>query len=444
LGSRARQILTILLEHAGETVAKRDLMARVWPRAVVEEGTLRVHISALRRTLAEGDSGGHYIENVTGQGYRFVAPVRQGGATERAADLPFSSLPLTARADSISTVIARLPNGRLVTLVGPGGVGKTAVAVASADRLRESYPDGVCLVDLAGVADLLSIEHRVAAALAIATGSNDLLSDIIRHLRSRRTLIVLDSCERAVDAVAVIVEEMLGGAPNVSVIATSREPLRARGEWVLRLRPLEFPTAPGALTAEQALRFPAVQFFAERAAASLNNFTLRDTDVAEVVEICRRLDGLPLAIELAAGRVDQFGVRGLVAHLYDRPEPLTRGYTTAVPRHQSLHAMLAWSYETLTPIERVALCRLAVFGAPFDLTAATAVVIDGQIDATHVLDILANLIDRSLLVTHASGDRILYRLLEPFRAFALEAGDQGNQAPRRAPRIHAGLRNLIV
>jgi predicted ATPase len=174
------------------------------------------------------------------------------------------------------------------------------------------------------------------------------------------------------------------------------------------------------LTAEQALRFPAVQLFAERAAASVNSFTLRDTDVAEVVGICRRLDGLPLAIELAAARVDLFGARGLPTHLHDHPQLPTGGGSTTVPRHESLYAMLDWSYETLTPVEQVALRRLAIFGAPFDLTAAAVVVIDDEIDGTDVLDVLANLTAKSLLVTHASGDRILYRLLETSRAFALE------------------------
>jgi predicted ATPase/DNA-binding winged helix-turn-helix (wHTH) protein len=421
LGSRARHILTTLLEHAGETVAKKELMARVWPRGAADEGTLRVHISALRRALGDSASGGSYIENVTGQGYRFVAPVRQGRATERVPGLPFPLQRLIGRAGSISAVTAWLPTRRLVTVVGPGGVGKTGVVLATADRLRESYPDGVCLVDLAGVgvADPFSIGRSVAAALGISTDSDDVLSAVIEYLKPRRTLVVLDSCERVVDGAAILAEELLGGAPNLNVIATSREPLRAKGEWVLRLGPLEFP-APAVLTAEQALKFPAIQLFVERATDSLHTFELHDTDVAEVVEICRRLDGLPLAIELAAARVDLFGVHGLAADLYNRPGLLTGGYRTAVSRHQSLRAMLDWSYEILTPVEQVVLRRLAVFAAPFDLASATAVVVDDAIDATDVLDTLANLTAKSLLVTHASGELILYRLFETSRAFALE------------------------
>jgi predicted ATPase/DNA-binding winged helix-turn-helix (wHTH) protein len=437
LGSRARDILTTLLECPGETVGKRELLARVWPHTVVDEGTLRSHISALRRALGEG-AGGHYIENVTGHGYRFVAPVTVVGASEQLPGLPSPSLPLVGRVDSISTVMAYLPNRRLVTIVGPGGVGKTAVALASAERMRETYPDGVYLVDLAGVEDLFSIRHRVATALAIAMDPDDVLSTIIQYLRPRRTLVVLDNCERAVDAVAVIAEEMLGGAPNVNVIATSREPLRAKGEWVLRLGPLEFPTAPGALTAEQALRFPAIQLFAERATASLSDFELRDMEVAAVVDICRRLDGLPLALELAAGRVDLFGVRGLATPLHDVLELLTKGCRTAAPRHCSLRAMLAWSYDTLSSIEQIALRRLALFTAPFDLAAATAMAIDETIDATDVLDILANLTAKSLLVADAAGERILYRHFETSRIFALEKLEC-SQDITEIRRRHAGL-----
>jgi predicted ATPase/DNA-binding winged helix-turn-helix (wHTH) protein len=419
LGSRARDILKTLLERPGETVGKRELMARVWPRTVVDEGTLRTHISALRRILRE-DCGSDSIENVTGQGYRFVAAVRQDSATGPVPALPCPLQPLIGRADSVSTVMRYLPDRRLVTLVGPGGVGKTAVALASADRMRESYPDGVCLVDLAGVADLLSISHRTAAALAIATDSDDVVTAIIQHLRTRRTLVVLDSCERAIDAVAVFAEEVLGGAPQVTVIATSREPLRAKGEWVLWLGPLEFPTTAAALTVEQALRFPAIQLFAERAAASLSDFELHDMEVAAVADICRRLDGLPLAMELAAARVAQFGVRGLAARLSDALGLLTIGYRTAAPRHCSLRAMLAWSYDILSPREQIALRRLALFTAPFDLASATAMVVDEAIDATDVLDILANLTAKSLLVADAAGERLVYRHFETSRALALE------------------------
>ena len=419
LNGRARKLLTTLLEHAGETVAKRELMACVWPHSAVEEGTLRVHISALRRALGDRDPGGYYIENVAGHGYRFVAPVGQANETPQAPGLPIPLQGLVGHAGPISTLTERLCGRRLVTVVGPGGVGKTVVVLATADRLRESYPDGIWLVDMAKVEGPLSIKHSAAAALGIQTDSNDPLPTIIEYLRSRRALVVLDSCERAVEGVAIFADELLRDAPNLNIIATSREPLRANGEWLLRLGPLDLPTAPATLTAEQALQFPAIQLFVERAAAGSDNFQLHDADVAEVVEICRRLDGLPLAIELAGACVDMFGVRGLAAHLYERGV-LTRGYRTAELRHQSLRATLEWSYATLTPLEQITLRRLAVFAAPFDLASATAVIADDTINAADVLDILASLTAKSLLETHVWGERSVYRLFETSRAFALD------------------------
>ncbi|HEY2402898.1 MAG TPA: winged helix-turn-helix domain-containing protein [Steroidobacteraceae bacterium] len=439
LGSRAREILTTLLERPGETVGKRELLARVWPHAVGNEGTLRVHVSALRRALESGDSGGCYIENVTGHGYRFVAAVSRVRAPEKAAPLQSPVQALIGRDDAISTVTAWLPRRRLVTVVGPGGVGKTAVALASADRMREFYPDGVCLVDLAGAADLSSIEYRVAASLYSATNSGDVLSDVIKHLGNKRTLVVLDGCERLVDAVAVVAEDLLGGAPNVNVIATSREPLRARGEWVLRLDPLCFPATPAVLTAEQALRFPAIKLFTERAGASRNDFELHDAEVAAAVDICRRLDGLPLAIELAASCVDLFGVRGLAARLYDVLRLVATGYRKAPPHHVNLHAMLAWSYDTLSVTEQIVLRRLALFDTPFDLASATAVMADEAIDITDVLDALANLTAKSLLVAEAAGEQILYRNFETFRAFTLESLQCSQDITENRP--GAGLNN---
>ncbi|HEY2402897.1 MAG TPA: winged helix-turn-helix domain-containing protein [Steroidobacteraceae bacterium] len=429
LGSRARDILITLLERAGETVAKRELMARVWPHAVVDEGTLRVHISALRRALENGGSGGCYIENVTGYGYRFVAPISRVRAPEQVPGIPFPLQRLIGRAGAISTVTACLPKRRLVTVVGPGGAGKTALILTVADRLRECYPDGVCRIDVgSGIKDMVSIGRDVAAALGVPMGSDDVLSAIIEYLKPRRILLLLDGCERVAAAAAVLAEELLGGAPNLNVIATSREPLRAKGEWVLRLGPLELPSAWDGLNAEQALQSPAIQLFVERATASSHKFALRDADVARVVEICRRLDGLPLAIELAAARIDLFGLRGLANHLFDGPGHLTRGYRTASSRQQSLRATLDWSYEILAPAEQIALRRLAVFAAPFDSASAIAVVVDDIIDTADVLDILASLSDKSLLMTQVSGERLLYRLLETSRTFVLERLQCSNES----------------
>jgi predicted ATPase/DNA-binding winged helix-turn-helix (wHTH) protein len=444
LGSRARETLIVLVESAGQIVAKTELIARVWPNTCVEEGTLRVHIAALRKALGDGRAGMRYVENVTGHGYRFIAPVTRVDATQPSPVIPARDnrpFPLTrmiGRASVVATLTDRLPEGRFVTIVGPGGIGKTTVATATADHLQTSYPHGVCFVDLASIVDPQLVPGTVACAFGLATVSQDPLSKVIELLRHRRMLVVLDSCEHVVEAAAVLVEQLLSGAPSVHVIATSREPLRAKSEWVLRLPPLDLPPPVVALTVEQALAFSAMQLFAERAMASLDTFELKDADVPIVADICRRLDGLPLAIELAAARVDLFGIRGLAARLDDRLGLLTRGRRTAVPRHQTLRATLDWSYEILSHLEQTVLRRLAVFAGTFDMRSATAVAVGEEITSADVIDILTNLAAKSLLVVHAADDQVLYRLLDTSRAYALEKLE-GSHESAAIKRRHAQL-----
>ncbi|HEY0799909.1 MAG TPA: hypothetical protein VGD54_03635, partial [Steroidobacteraceae bacterium] len=235
-----------------------------------------------------------------------------------------------------------------------------------------------------------------------------------------------------------LAEKLLRGAPRVHVIATSRESLRATGEWVLRLGPLELPLPGAVLTAAEAFGFSGIQLFAERATASLDTFELSDADVPTVADICRRLDGLPLAIELAAARVDLFGIRGLAARLDDRLGLLTRGRRTAVPRHQTLRATLDWSYEILPRVEQMALRRLAVFAGAFDTRSAKAVIADDEVHEAAVLDVLADLAAKSLLAVHLAGEQVLYRLLETSRAYALEQLEDSHESAA-IKRRHAQL-----
>jgi predicted ATPase/DNA-binding winged helix-turn-helix (wHTH) protein len=454
LGSRAREILLTLVERAGETVRKNELMARVWPDTIVEEGTLRVHIAALRKALEDGKSGIRYVENVTGHGYRFVAsvtrfdaersfPALQASAAKHPHNIPTPLTRMFGRASVVSGLAARLPQRRFVTIVGPGGIGKTTVAMATAAHLHASCSHGVCFVDLASITDPLPIAGTLAAALGLANISQDPLPNVIEFLSHKQMLIVLDSCERVVAAAALLAEDLLSGAPSVTVIATSREPLRAKSEWVLRLTPLELPPRAASLTAAQALGFSAIELFAERALASLSTFELSDDEVSAVTDICRRLDGLPLAIELAAARVDLFGIRGLAARLDDRLGLLTRGPRTAVPRHQTLRATLDWSYEMLPRVEQMALRRLAVFAGTFDTPSASTVMVDDEIDAADVLDILTNLAAKSLVMVHV-GEQILYRFLDTSREYAFEKLE-GSQENAEIRRRHAQLcRNGVL
>jgi len=248
----------------------------------------------------------------------------------------------------------------------------------------------------------------------------DPLTHISARIRAQRMLIVLDNCEQIIESAAHIVERLLALAPGLHILATSREPLRARGEHVMRLAPFELPPSDTPLTVAAALALPAVKLFIQRATRALDGFVVNDTDIPAVVEICRRLDGLPLAIELAAARIDVFGVQALAMNLGDRLALLAPGSRTTVPRHRTLRATLDWSYERLNLAEQVALCRLAVFAGCFDEDSARGVLADADIDVGEVFDLLASLVAKSLLNSHAVGARIRFRLLETTRAYALE------------------------
>lgn len=430
LGSRALEILFALVERAGQTVKKSELIARAWPGIVVEEATLRVHIAALRKILGDGQAGMRYVENVTGQGYRFIAPVIQVedeslspaefAMNAAAFNMPGPLTRVIGRAAVVATLATRLPHRRFVTLVGPGGIGKTTVAIAAADQLRPSYRDGVRFIDFAPITDPLLVPATVAAALGLADGSQEATAKVIDLLKHKQTLLVLDNCEHVIDAAAFLAEALLAGAANLHILATSREPLRANAEWVLRPPPLEIPAPASTLTAEQALAFSAIELFNQRAMASLEGFELRDADVPVVAEICRQLDGLPLAIELAAARVEVFGLRGIATRLVDRLNLLTLGRRTALPRHRTLRAALDWSYDTLLPLEQTALRRLAVFTGSFNITAAGRVIADEGIDVAAVPDVVCSLAAKSLITVDTAAEQASYRLLDTSRAYALE------------------------
>src|SRR6266481_3727020 len=338
VGSRALDILTALVERPGELVGKHELMARVWRDTFVEEGNLKFQVGALRRALGDGRGGRRYIATSAGQGYRFVAPVAladsprqsppQAAATEHAHNLPAQLTRLVGRADIVSRLAGLLPRQRFLTIVGPGGIGKTSVALAVAEALIPAYDDGGWLIDLAPLADPRLVPSALAAALGLAIRSDNPLPNVVAFLRDKQMLLVLDSCEHQIEVAANLAVGILRGAPRVNILATSREPLRGEGERVYRLSPLSNPPASVRLTAAEALGFPAVQLFVERATANLGEFALSDADAPVAVDICRKLDGIPLAIEFAAARVEAFGVHGVAARLDQRLRLLeiTRAY----------------------------------------------------------------------------------------------------------------------
>jgi predicted ATPase/DNA-binding winged helix-turn-helix (wHTH) protein len=441
LSSRAVDILTMLAERAGETVEKGELIAGVWPDTVVEEGALRVHVALLRKALGDDPGGKSYITNIPGRGYSLVAPVMREpeqpppSAEPRANGIvPRPLSRLIGRDDTVAAVVAQVPRRRLLSIVGPGGIGKTTVAIAVAQAVSDRFTDGVWFVGLAAVPDADLVPIALGTVLGISPAGTNPIAGLIAWLRDRRALIVLDSCEHVIGAAASLAETLLKAAPNLSIIATSREPLRAEGEWLHRLASLETPRDAGDLTAEDALRYSAVQLFNERATATESGFTLLDSDVPAVLEICRRLDGVPLALELAAARVDAFGLKDLAARLDHRFSVLTRGHRTALPRQQTLRATMDWSYDLLPETEQIVLRRLAVFYDDFTMAAAAQVASDSVITAAHVVEAVANLIEKSLVASEIGDDRHYLRLLDTMRAYALEklaASGEARQGNRR-------------
>lgn len=458
LGSRAFDLLVALCERAGDVVSTRELLAAAWPNSVVEEGSVRVHIASLRKALRDGRDGRRYITNVPLRGYCFVAPVERtpGSVPQapvppalRAADAaaPVASAwqwpallgGLVGRDREAAELMQRLQRHRCVTLVGAGGIGKTSVALPVARQFGKLEDCQVVLVELAVLSQPELVPMAIASALGVVVSEAEPLTAIAAFLRGdRRLLIVLDNCEHVIDAVAAAAEHVLAHAPNVRLLATSRESLRIHGESVHRLESLALPPPQMQFRAADALAYPAVQLFVERAAAGPSAFSMGDAEAPAVCSICRRLDGIPLAIELAAGAIDAVGLKGLVerlgSRLGSRLVMIGRGRRTALPRHQTLRATLDWSHDLLPAEEQALLAQLSVFRSVFTHAAAQAV-FDRSPD---VLDTcLAGLVSKSLVVREANADTVVYRLLETTREYAAERLAAGPAAWDAALR-HAG------
>jgi predicted ATPase/DNA-binding winged helix-turn-helix (wHTH) protein len=448
IGGRALDILIVLIEHAGEVVSHQELSARVWQGVTVEPGSLRFHVAALRKVLGDGQAGARYLTNVAGRGYCFVAAASRSSvaavAAETVADReaaePLHKLPplltrMVGRDDAVNAIKADLVAHRFVTIVGSGGIGKTTVAVAVAHGLLAAFEGAVCFVELATLRDPASVAGALATTLGLRALSNDPAAAVIGHLRCKRMLLVLDCCEQIINSAAEFAERLFMGCRDVHVLATSREALRAEGEHVYRLPPLGIPPDDGSITVAWVLSFPAAQLFVERVGAN-HRFELNAADAPTVAEICRKLDGVALAIELAAGRVGAYGIQGIAALLDGRFALLWRGRRTAPPRHQTLHATLDWSFDLLQGVERTILRRLSIFNGTFTLEAAQTVLADSGVDATEIVEAIAGLIAKSLLSVSHSGGEALYWLLDTTRAYAAEklaeAGEMDQVARRHA------------
>ncbi|MEP0321827.1 ATP-binding protein [Bauldia litoralis] len=436
LGSRAFAILRLLVERQGDLVGKDELLAAAWPDTFVEEGNLRVQIAAIRKALGDSSDAAELLANVPGRGYRFVAPVSFADHLEdlppdaaAAYPLPLPSDSVLGRSELIDAIADQLLQRRLVTIVGPGGIGKTTIALAVARKVLQTYGGAVAFVDFGPVVDPILVAFRLALALNAPVNEADPIPSLLAFLKDKRMLVVFDTCEHVVEATASLAEAICAGTTGIDILATSREPLRAEGETIRRLPPLAYPDESSALTATEALDYPAVQLFVLRAAGVLDDFRLTDADVPVVVDICRRLDGIALAIELAARRIDAFGLDGLATVLDNRFSVLTAGRRTALPRHQTLLATLDWSYGLLSPPEQAVFRRLSVFVGIFSLETATGVLVGDDMTAPEVIGHLGDLVAKSLVAPDLSGRLTVYRLLDTTRAFAVgKTVEQGEQA----------------
>ena len=426
IGGRSLDILTALVERPGELVSKSELLSLVWPNTIVEESNLKVNMVALRRALGEGPGAAQYIATVVGRGYRFVAPVRSLGsvgplfasdaAPPRRHNLPAATTRIFGRADTIEAIRRDLVESRLVSIAGAGGIGKTTVALAVAEHAIGAFTDGVWLVDLALLRDPALVPNAIATAIGVAVHSADTLSALCEFLRDREILLVLDNCEHIIDAVAICTDRILTHTAGVKILGTSREPLRVKGERIRRLPGLSVPPPSSALSAAEALTFPAIQLFIARAADSSETFKLNDAEAPTVAEICRRLDGLALAIEFAAARVDAFGVGGLLKQLDDRFRPLI-GRRAGPERQRTLTATLDWSYGLLSAEEAALLCAVCVFAGAFDIDAAASV---SNVAPVEAAEGLAQLAAKSLIAADIEAESVAYRLLETTRNYCVE------------------------
>src|ERR1700719_1158326 len=457
LGGRSFDVLMALIEGQGAVVAKDTLMDRVWPHRLGEENSLHFQISALRDALGAERS---LIRTISGRGYQFTGEIRTVAASPHAQVItdtvapvaapprPPTNLPepvseLIGRDVEVEEVLGLTATHRLVTLTGAGGIGKTRLGLEVARRLLPEFADGVWIIELAPLSDPDLVPATVATALGLDLAGGAVSPERVANaLAAKQLLLVLDNCEHLVEAAASMTEALLRANPEMRVMATSREPLRAEGECLYRVPPLAVPME-GSRDAEDPLRYGAVRLFVARARAAEPQLSPDGCVAVAIAAICRHLDGIPLAIELAAARTNALGVEELAARLDDCLHLLTGGRRTALPRHQTLRATLDWSHQLLPELERVVLRRLAIFAGGFTLQAATTVAATDEIGGLDIVDCAANLVAKSLVTADLGGATEWYRLLETTRAYALEKLTQSGEFEQLARRHAEYCRDLF-
>jgi predicted ATPase/DNA-binding winged helix-turn-helix (wHTH) protein len=455
LGGRAFEVVTVLVQSASEFVTKDHMMEQVWPGATVGEGTLHVHISAVRKALGQDRA---MLKTVSGRGYRLLgnwAPQqREAAAAIHPSAIRTSGSPPT---NNFSPLISRLVGRaaacqfvrdlvsayRVVTLTGPGGIGKTSLAIKALRYLLADFEDGGWLVELASLSDPGLVPSAVAVALGLKLAGEISAESAARAAGGRHLLLVLDNCEHVIDAVASLAETFTRLCPRTTIVTTSREALRIDGECVYRVPPLDVP-AVGQAAPDTIMQYSAVELFVARTKTLNAGFSPHAEDLASIATICRQLDGMPLAIELAAASAAALGIEQVSAGLHDRFAMLTRGRRTALPRQRTLRATFDWSHELLLETERRLLRRLSVFPGGFTIDAAAAVMADTGFDASAVLDGIANLVAKSWVALDKSGAGARWNLLETIRAYAFEKLVESGKSDDAQRRHAAFFRDLFA
>jgi predicted ATPase/DNA-binding winged helix-turn-helix (wHTH) protein len=437
LRSRAFDLLATLVDRAGHLLTKDELLASVWPGVVVEEAALHVQVSTLRKVL-----GADAITTVSGRGYQFTLPVTTvDGETNRTArskhNLPAQLTSFIGREQEIAQLKELIAANRLVTLTGAGGSGKTRLAIEVASRLTDAFPDGVWLVELAALSDSRLVPQVLAQALEVKEQpTRPLLETLSDYLAFKKLLLVLDNVEHLLEACVHLVDEIVRHNQDIAVLVTSRERLGMTGELTYRVPSLTVPGTSETLTLESVSRYEGVRLFVERAKLARPDFELTAENAACVASICARLDGMPLAIELAAPRLRSMSVDELSQRLDQRFALLTDGSHAALSRHRTLRSMLDWSYDLLTEREQAMLRRVAVFAGGWTLAAAEQVCAGDGIEASDVIEQLTSLIDKSLVMTDEQAGATRYRMLETVRQYAQDRlHDSGEESQWRGSHL---------
>lgn len=421
LGSRAFALLSILVRNAGQTVTKADLFEAAWPGSAIEESNLRVHIAAIRRVLNE--HLGEAIQNEPGRGYRFVVPITVEPAQRGVDAAPLLRLAgedIVGRAGAIAEIAALLPLRRFVTLTGPGGVGKTTIALAVAAQLGPNYEDGVLLLDFAVAQQPSDLMHILAAALIVKAPEQELAVSVFAELKRRDVLLVLDNCEHLIEAATELADSVRAHAPQVNLLATSREPMRTHGEWVYPVPALAWPPEESEHTLAGLAEYPAAELLVARLNTIGYRPSLSDADVPDLATIARKLDGLPLAIELAAANAELFSIADLAERLDERLSLLTIGHRRIESRHQTLEAMIAWSYATLASEHARSWRCLGAFAGEFNLAEACTMIADAGVAEARAPQLFFELVGKSLVDRSVRAGKVSFRLLESLRIFALQ------------------------